>query len=461
MEQITVGDILKATGGRLLGGNPDQELRHISIDSRVMRGEDLFVPLIGERVDGHRFLAQAAAAGAAAALTSEHNSMPEQFQSALIRVEDTKTALQDIGRYLRSRISIPLVGVTGSVGKTTTREMVAAALSVRYRTFKTPANHNSQIGVPLTLSEISNEDEIGVLELGMSEPGEMAVIAGIAAVDTAVMTNIGVTHIENLGTRENILKEKLHIQDGMREGGVLFVNGDNDLLSRVKAKNGCQTIRYGLGADCQYRAEEVEIRDGFPSFTMVHGTVRIPVTLSVMGEHNISNGLAALAVADYYGVPLEAAARSLAAFTGFENRQQLYRSGGRMILDDTYNASPDSVRAAIRVLASLEGKRRIAVLADMKELGLDGPVFHREVGEYLAGEAVDVLITFGPLAASMAQGAQEKAERTGRSIQVRSFGEEERDGMHAFLKDFLQEGDAVLFKGSNSMHLGETVKQFL
>ena len=194
---------------------------------------------------------------------------------------------------------------------------------------------------------------------------------------------------------------------------------------------------------------------------MVHGAVRIPVTLSVMGEHNISNGLAALAVADYYGVPLEAAARSLGAFTGFENRQQLYRSGGRMILDDTYNASPDSVRAAIRVLASLEGKRRIAVLADMKELGLDGPVFHREVGEYLAGEAVDVLITFGPLAASMAQGAQEKAERTGRSIQVRSFGEEERDEMHAFLKDFLQEGDAVLFKGSNSMHLGETVKQFL
>lgn len=461
MEQITVGDILKATGGRLLGGDPDQKLSHISIDSRAMRGDDLFVPLIGERADGHRFLVQAAAAGAAASLTSEHDSVPEGFQSALIRVDDTRKALQDIGRYLRSRIHIPLVGITGSVGKTTTREMVAAALSARYRTFKTPANHNSQIGVPLTLSEISETDEIGVLELGMSEPGEMEVIAGIAAVDTAVMTNIGVTHIENLGTRENILKEKLHIQDGMREGGVLFVNGDNDLLGQVEAKAGCRTIRYGLGKDCQYRAENVVIRDGFPSFTMVHGSERIPVTLSVMGGHNVSNGLAALAVADYYGVPLEAAARSLGAFTGFENRQQIYRSGGRTILDDTYNASPDSVRAAIRVLASLEGKRRIAVLADMKELGPEGPSFHREVGAYLAAEPVDGLITFGPLAVSMAQGAQEQAEKSGRTLFVRSFGEEEREEMHAFLKEFLQEGDAVLFKGSNSMRLGETAKLFL
>ena len=186
--------------------------------------------------------------------------------------------------------------------------MVAAALSAKYKTFKTPANHNSQIGVPLTISEISENDEIGVLELGMSEPGEMAVIAEIAAVDSAVMTNIGVTHIENLGSRENILKEKLHIQDGMKAGGILFVNGDNDMLSTVHAKAGCHTVRYGLGADNDYRAEDLSYLDGFPSFTMVHGEVRVPVKLTVMGEHNVMNALAALAVADAYGVPLADAA---------------------------------------------------------------------------------------------------------------------------------------------------------
>ena len=235
MDHITVRHIVEAVSGTLLCGDADTELKHISIDSRSMRGADLFVPLIGEKSDAHRFLVQAMDNVATLSLTWEHEAAPEGFHGALIQVKDTKLALQTIGRCLRARLSIPLVGITGSVGKTTTREMVAAALSAKYKTFKTPANHNSQIGVPLTISEISENDEIGVLELGMSEPGEMAVIAEIAAVDSAVMTNIGVTHIENLGSRENILKEKLHIQDGMKAGGILFVNGDNDMLSAVVA----------------------------------------------------------------------------------------------------------------------------------------------------------------------------------------------------------------------------------
>ena len=368
MDHITVRHIVEAVSGTLLCGDADTELKHISIDSRSMRGADLFVPLIGEKSDAHRFLVQAMDNGAAAALTSEHEAAPEGFHGALIQVKDTKLALQTIGRCLRARLSIPLVGITGSVGKTTTREMVAAALSAKYKTFKTPANHNSQIGVPLTISEISENDEIGVLELGMSEPGEMAVIAEIAAVDSAVMTNIGVTHIENLGSRENILKEKLHIQDGMKAGGILFVNGDNDMLSTVHAKAGCHTVRYGLGADNDYRAEDLSYLDGFPSFTMVHGEVRVPVKLTVMGEHNVMNALAALAVADAYDVPLADAAEKLLEFGGFKNRQQIYHKNGYTIVDDTYNASPDSMKAAIGVLSSLPAGRRIAVLADMKEL---------------------------------------------------------------------------------------------
>ncbi|MBP3927128.1 MAG: UDP-N-acetylmuramoyl-tripeptide--D-alanyl-D-alanine ligase, partial [Clostridium sp.] len=269
MEGICVREIAKATKGVLLCGSEEQPVRHISIDSRAMRGEDLFVPLIGEKNDAHRFLSQAMENGAVCALSSEHDTAPEGFTGALIRVQDTKKALQALGSFLRSRLSIPVVGITGSVGKTTTREMVAAALSAGYRTFKTPGNHNSQVGVPITVSEISAEDEIAVLELGMSEPGEMEPIARIAAVDVAVMTNIGVTHIENLGSRENILKEKLHIQDGMKNGGILIVNGDNDMLKTVTAKEGCVTLRYGFAPYNDYRAEQLTFVEGCPSFIMV------------------------------------------------------------------------------------------------------------------------------------------------------------------------------------------------
>lgn len=454
MEQIQVKDIVKATGGTLLCGSPEQALSHISIDSRTMRGEDLFVPLIGEKADAHRFLFQAMEQGAVASLTSEHEKAPDGFPGALIQVADTKLALQAIGRFLRARLAIQVVGITGSVGKTTTREMVAAALSAGFEVFKTPANHNGQIGVPLTLSEISATDEIAVLELGMSEPGEMEVIAEIASVDAAVMTNIGVTHIENLGSRENILKEKLHIQDGMKEGGHLIVNGDNDLLRDVLAKPGCDTICYGLAQYNNYRAEEIVLTDGKPSFSMVHGDVRIPVRLNVLGEHNILNALAALAVADLFGVDLEQAAKKLEEFGGFQNRQQIHRVNKMTIIDDTYNASPDSMKAGIRVLSSLsECSRRIAVLADMKELGENTEAFHREVGAFLAEQPVDLLVTFGELARAIADGAGEK-------VRVIRFAEEEREELVEYLKRELRAGDAVLFKGSNSMRLFETAAHF-
>lgn len=449
MEHITVKEIIEATDGRLLCGDGNTPLSHISIDSRSMEEADLFVPLVGERNDAHRFLLQAAKNGAAAALTSEHEIAPEGFPIPLIRVEDTKKALQAIGGFLRRRLEIPLVGITGSVGKTTTREMVAAALSAGFHTFKTKANHNSQVGVPITISEIGSGDEIGVLELGMSEPGEMEVIAAIAAVDVAVMTNIGVTHIENLGSREQILREKLHIQDPMKPGGALIVNGDNDLLQTVSARPGCRLIRYGLGPDNEYRAEELVMRDGAPSFVMVHGETRIPVRLSVLGEHNVLNALAALAVSDFFGVPLQAAAQKLEAFGGFENRQQIFRRNGMILIDDTYNASPDSMRAGLGVLASMkEAKRRVAVLADMKELGENSPAFHREIGEFLAKQPVDLLITYGELAAQIGEGA-------GTAVRKEHFTEDQREALFHYLEKELTAGDAVLFKGSHSMELGE------
>ena len=454
MEHITVKEILEATGGRLLCGSPDTPLDHVSIDSRTMKGNDLFVPLVGEKVDAHRFIGQAFDNGAAATFTSEHDVMEDN--RPWIRVSDTKRTLQALGAWYRRRLKLPLVGITGSVGKTTTREMVACALSARYRVYKTPANHNSQVGVPITMTEISGQDEIGVIELGMSEPGELTVIAGIAQIQMAVITNIGITHIEQLGSQENIFREKLSIQDGLTEHGILFLNGDDELLKKTTARDGFETIYYGTGENCHYRAVDVRLENGYPVFTAVCGDERVPVRLKVMGTHNVANAMVSLAVASVCGIPMEAAAKQLAEFTGFQNRQQIYHTGGMTIIDDTYNASPVSMKAGLEVLNSIEhSRRRVAVLADMKELGPDSPRYHYEIGTYIAAHPVDKVAVLGELAKEIARGVREQAPH----ILVYEFMD--RESLVEWLKTELREGDAVLFKGSNSMELGKVAAVFL
>lgn len=453
MVDMTVKEILSATGGTLLCGSEDTVLEHISIDSRTMKGNDLFVPIIGEKVDAHRFIKQAFEHGAAAVLTSEHDEMVSE--KPWIRVADTKKALQAVGSFYRDHLSLPLIGITGSVGKTTTREMVACALSSRYRVYKTPGNSNSQVGLPITLSEITPEDEIGVIELGMSEPGELTVIARIARIHMAVITNIGVTHIEQLGSKENIYKEKLTIQDGLCDNGILFLNGDDDMLKETKAKTGCTTIYYGTGENCDYRAIDVHAEDGFPAFTAVHKGKQVPVRLSVLGSHNVLNAMVSLAVAAENGIPMEEAAKSLMSFTGFKNRQQIYQTGKLTVIDDTYNASPVSMKAGLEVLDSItKTERKIAVLADMKELGERSREFHYEIGVYIANHPVDCVVTLGELAGEIARAVRENAP----DITVMEFMEQEP--LIAYLKGALKTGDCVLFKGSNSMKLGQVAEQF-
>ncbi|MCI7796665.1 MAG: UDP-N-acetylmuramoyl-tripeptide--D-alanyl-D-alanine ligase [Lachnospiraceae bacterium] len=456
MEQVTVEDLLIATGGRLLNGNPDRPVSHIRLDSRQVQPGDLFVPIIGEKVDGHLFIPQVVEAGAAAVLTSEHDEpLDRESAVAWIRVSDTKGALQDIGRYLRARLTLPLVGVTGSVGKTTTREMIAAALSAKYRVYKTPGNSNSQVGVPITISEISKEDEVGVIELGMSEPGELTVIAQIAKIDMAVITNIGITHIEQLGSRENIYREKLTIQDGLKDGGVLILNGDDDMLCHTKGKESVTTIYYGTGENCDFRAEEIRLHDGKAEFTVVHDGKRQHVVLSVMGRHNVMNALAAIAVCDRCGMTMEEAAAGLLSFTGFKNRQQIYNGSRLTILDDSYNASPASMKASIDVFMELKkGNRHVAVLADMKELGEKVLDYHREVGIYAAKAGIDQIITLGSACHALCEGASSVSR-------VPTVEFENKEAMVSYLETFLRDGDCILFKGSNSMGLSEVAAHFI
>ncbi len=466
MQDITVRDLVEFCGGTLLCGDPDTPAEHISLDSRSMRGNDLFVPLVGEKTDAHRFIRQAFDNGAVAALTGEHGTGEGKqpvpagedrtpgYGRAWIGVEDTKTALQAIGRAYRARLDLPLIGITGSVGKTTAKEMTAAALSGGLRVFKTAGSRNSQVSVPVTLTDISREDEAGVIELGMSEPGELTVIARMARVDVAAVTNIGPVHLEHLGSQENILREKLTIQDGLKEGGVLLLNGDDPLLKNVKARPGFRAVFFGTGENCDYRAEKIVMRNGYASF-QIRG---VPVRLGVPGAHQVPNAVLAMAAADLFGVPLRAAARSLGEFRGIKGRDQIYKLGGVTLMDDSYNANPVSMRGAIDILSSAENcTRRIAVLADMKELGPDSARYHREIGEYAGGRPVDLLITFGELAEEIGKGAL--TVRPG--LAVRHFDESRKEEMEAWILTNLRDGDCILFKGSNSMKLGETAEHVI
>lgn len=470
MEKIRIRDMVEAVGGQLLLGDENQEIAHISLNSREMEGQDLFVPIVGERVDAHNFICQALDNGAAAVFTSRHHSRQQAEEEiraweahegrpvsgAWIQVEDTKKALQDLGAWRRRQISIPLVGITGSVGKTTTREMVAAALGAGFQVYKTPGNANSQVGVPITICSIPRDAQIGVIELGMSQPGEMERIARVAQVDSALITNIGDAHIQQLGSRENILKEKLYIQDGMNPKGKLFLNGDDPLLCKAAASEGREVVYYGTSPQCQYQAKDLHLEDGYPVFRAVHQDQQVCVRLKVMGTHMAQNAMAALAVAGEYGVPLEQAARELENYQGSKGRQQIYEIGGMVMIDDSYNASPASMKAGLQVLHSMKpGARKIAVLADMKELGPKEGEFHREIGSFLARQPVDLVLLLGDLA----QETGREMSRENPQAAWKHFSD--LDSLIRFLKETAAPGDCIFFKGSNSMRLGDAVAQLM
>lgn len=489
MEHMTAGEVAKAVGGRILTGDPNQAVTDICTDSRRCKPGDLYVPILGERVDGHRFIEGAIAQGAAAVFTSEHTA--EDFRTAgqgdgetepsgsgtghrktecsgivWIQVEDTRAALQKLGGYCRNRLAIPFVGVTGSVGKTSTRAMIAAALSAGKRTFQTAGNANSQVGVPITLSKVTEDYEAAVIELGMSEPGEMTRIASIAGLDAAVMTNIGISHIEQLGSQANILREKLHITDGLKKKGYLILNGDDPYLSGhgeeyVAELDECtarfHTVYYGLEAGNEYRAGNVEVRNGETCFDLLCHGETVPVALPVIGIHHVRNALAALACADVLGIPLSEAAGALADFSGVAHRQEILKFApwGITVIDDSYNASPDSMRAALTTLQLMETEgRKIAVLADMWELGPETGKYHFQVGQAAGETDLDVLLTVGELAKEIRAGALAANPK----LQVLSY--EDRAEAAKWLEENRREGDLILLKGSNGMKLFEIVEEW-
>lgn len=450
MVNVTVKEILEATGGTLLCGDESVVLKNISIDSRKMEGSDLFVPFIGARADAHNFIGMAFDNGAAASLSSRRDV--ETGKGPVILVEDTLIALQAIGRWYRKNVlHFPIVGITGSVGKTSTREMVFAALSSGFDVFSTKGNFNGQIGVPLTLSQMSPDDEMAVLEMGMSLPGEMSRISNVACVDYAIMTNIGISHIENLGSQENICREKLHIIDGMKDGGVLILNGDDPILAQIKVERPIKVVFYGCGDNCQYRVMDIRTVNNKSVFdAMIQGRM-YTVSLRVPGIHNVMNAMAALATAAEAGTSVECAITAIENFGGFARRLEIFEDRDLTIIDDAYNASPDSMKAALQVLDSMKAKgRKIAVLADMLELGELAPEYHFETGLAAVDKRIDEYVFIGDLASWIGRAIDQHTEKLTKYFKTNQEAAQ-------WLISHVEPGDMILFKGSNSMNLKEVI----
>lgn len=442
--KLTVSQIAEMAGGELLSGDGSVLVTTFFTDSRCAAPGKMFVPIRGEKNDGHDFITNALAAGAAASF-SDH---PVDVDGPLVLVDDCRAALQRVGGAYRARFEIPIVGITGSVGKTTAKEMIAQGLTAGHHVYKTKGNANSQVGVPITACGIEPEHTAAVIEMGVSMPGEMERIARVVKPTCGVITTIGTSHLEFMGTRENILAEKSHMADYLPAGAPLFVNGDNDLLPGLRSDT-YQIVTFGLGEACSWRAEEIAENpegDGMTFVCVSPEGQGQKVYLPVLGEHNVRNALAAMAVGGYLGQSMEDTARALADYTPPAMRQQTVEHEGVTVIDDSYNASPDSMRSALNVLASRPNAgRKIAVLAGMRELGSYTRQGHLDTGAYAKDKGVE-LLAVGELGEVIAQGYGDGA------VCVKDNAE-----AAAWLKERLRPGDAVLVKGSRGMKTEEIV----
>ena len=458
MEAISVKEIVEAVGGKLLCGDENTIVTNVCIDSREAKEGTLFVPIIGEKVDAHKFIAQVFVSGAAAVLTSSGEIT--DVKKPHILVKHTEKALGALSVYYKQRFSIPVVGITGSVGKTSTKEMIAAALGTKYCVLKTAGNQNSNIGVPLTLFRIESQHEIAVIEMGISDFDEMSELADFVHPDTAVVTNIGVAHLAQFKTRENIMAEKLMIAKHFGSEGVLYLNGDNDMLqnaftcSAVKLEKPQNIHYFGTDPSADFYAENIHIKDGRQCFTFVGGGFTTEISMLQLGLHNVYNAVVALAIAMQYGIAPDIAKAGVESYQGIAMRQQVnHMRDGIKIIDDTYNASPDSIKSGVQVLVSMDNEgRKIACLADVLELGDMSRQCHYDTGKYIAETGIDEVVTVGDMMKELARAIEE----TNPDIVTHTFDHNEEAA--EYIKSIIGKGDALLCKGSRGMHQEEIVQ---
>ena len=437
MKNITIRNILRVTGGQWRGDDAAlvEELTAVTTDSRTVTPGCLFAAIPGERVDGHDFIASSLEKGAACALCQR---VPEGVAGNLIVVPDTVVALQAAAGFYRAQFDIPVLGVTGSVGKTTAKEMTASVLGEHYRVHKTAGNFNNDLGVPLTLFGLNETHQAAVVEMGVSHPGDMQRLAEMVRPTMALYTVIGHAHLEFLKSREGILAEKTVMNRYLPADGYVLYNGDDDLLVTMKDRQ--RTLSFGMGAHCDVRAEDVALEpDGSTRCTVVLGPRRIDIRVPAYGEHMVYAALEGAAVGFVLGLSDEEIIRGIERYEPVGRRARRIRTGRITIIDDCYNANPTSVASAIRSLSRCVG-RKVCILGDMLELGEDAASLHIQIGELARACGIDLVLTTGSLSEKLAGGAGHKG---------RWF--ESREALIAALPGILRRGDTVLVKASRSM----------
>jgi len=453
MNPLGLSQIAQFAGASLESGDGTVAINKISTDSRTIKSGELFVALHGENFDAHDFVEAAAKSGAAGALVNRNwkGHVPRNF--ALLRAIDTLQAYQQIAANYRRSLALKVLAITGSNGKTSTKDFAASVLARKFRVTKTEGNFNNHVGLPRTILEAVSEDEVAVWEIGMNHPGEIAELSKIAAPDAAIITNIGVAHIEFMGSREAIAREKSALAEAVAPQGTVILNADDPFSKGIAARIRAKVVFAGTTGGTVRASEIRQSADG-SEFTILEGAHRCRAQLPVAGLHMVQNALLAVAAGRAFGLSIEECGAGLAAASLTRARLQIKQIGGVHFLDDSYNANPDSMKAALRTLIELDAEgKRIAVLGEMRELGAESERGHREIGETAASLAVDQLITIGDMAERIAEGARAAGLKNVSSVSST------RDAAD-LLGQIATPGDLVLIKGSRAAKTEEVIGQF-
>ena len=447
MKNMTLLRAEKASGGKLFGVfDKNTELGRVIIDSRQVQPGDLFVAYKGEKVDGHDYIAAAFQKGAACCLAQR---IPEGETQPILLVEDVQTALEKIAADYRRDLDIPMIGITGSVGKTSAKEMIASVLEQRFRVLKTDRNLNNQIGVPMTISRIEPEHQAAVVEMGISGFGEMRTLTRIVHPTVAVFTVIGHAHLEFLHDRRGVFQAKTEMLEGMDEDGVVIVNGDDDLLCLLDCPQ--KKLSFGLGEHCDIRACDIRVdKQGHTACTILYDGKRMEVRIPSFGNHMIYAALEGAAVGLVLGLTEDEIVRGIASYETVGSRAAVTETGKITLIDDSYNANPDSVKCGVDSLMQLPG-RHVCILGDMLELGPGEGEMHYDCGVYAAEKGVELVLCTGPVSREIAHGAG-----------ARGKWFSDRGELIRALPDLIREGDRVLVKASRGMHfehIAEALKQ--
>ncbi|MGI6562526.1 MAG: UDP-N-acetylmuramoyl-tripeptide--D-alanyl-D-alanine ligase [Clostridia bacterium] len=454
MYKLTVEEINKAVNAGAVAGDKNTVIMGVATDSRDVLEGNLFVAIEGERYDGHDFIKQAVDLGAKAVMVSK-DVHPDR-DVAVIKVKDTVKALGDLAKYVRSRFHKPVIAVTGSVGKTSTVNMIGMALSTDHKVLLPEKNHNNHIGLPKTLLNLDDSYDYAVLEMGMNDFGEIAYLSSIAKPDIAVITQIGLSHIGKLGSKQNILKAKMEIIQGMdKEKGILVMNGDDGLLKGVKDFLSLRCVYYGTEEGNDYTAYNIQkYRNGGSGYNIKLNNREYEVRLNVPGYHMVYNSLAAITVANELEVPVASAVEGIGRFMPKSQRTEIVRTATGLMINDTYNASPESMEAALSVLGDLaDGRRKVVVLGDMLEMGSYSEDAHRQVGVSCVEHGANLLILMGEQARFISEGAIKAGMNAGNIYLC-----DNHDRLRDLLTLLVKTDDAVLVKGSRGMKMEEGVR---